>query len=71
MPICSAIMDMGTGPGPGLKKGAAPAAVGAHFLGPGPGPISTMAEHMGIKGKQYAIDGLLQGPKKGSIARAI
>ena len=34
MPICSATMDMG----------------------PGPGPISIMAEHMGIKGNRGAIN---------------
>ena len=49
MPTCSA-MDMG--PGPGLQKGAPTAAETASFLGPGPGPISSMAEDMGIKGKQ-------------------
>ena len=52
MPICSAIMDMGPGLGPGPKKVAVPAVVGAPFLGLGPRPISIMAEHMGIKGKQ-------------------
>ena len=44
MPICSAIMDMGPGPGPG------PAAFGPWVRGPG--PISIMAEHMGVKGNR-------------------
>ena len=39
------IMDMGPGPRPGPKKDAVPTAVGALS-----GPISMMAEHMGIKG---------------------
>ena len=38
------------------KRARGPDAVGAPFLGPEPGPISMMAEHMGIKGKQEAID---------------
>ena len=42
------------GRGPRAPKRAwGPAAVGTPFLGPwlGPGPISVMAEHMGIKGR--------------------
>ena len=58
MRICSAMVDMGPGPGPGTKKGAVPTAVGAPFLGPGPrpAPISIMAKHMRIKGNQQAIN---------------
>ena len=40
-------------------------------LGPGPGPVSIMAEHMGIEDKQWAIDRQKQGHNKGLIARAI
>ena len=51
MPICSAIIDMGSGPEelniPGTLLGP-----WARGPGPGPGPISIMAEHMGIKGNQ-------------------
>ena len=50
MPICSAIVDMGPGPGP--KKGAVLAAVGVPFLGLGPGPIAIMVKHERIKGNQ-------------------
>ena len=58
MHICAAIIDMRPGPGAGSKKAAVPAVVGVPFLGPGgpgPGPISTMAEHVLIKGNQWAI----------------
>ena len=51
MPICSAIMDMGPGPGPRAQKLLGRDLGDRSFwaLGPGPGPISIMAEHMGIK----------------------
>ena len=54
MPICSAIMDMGPGPGPRAQKllGRGLGARSFWALGPGPGPISIMAEHMGIKGNR-------------------
>ena len=55
MQICSAIMDMGPGPGPMPKKGAVPAAVGRPFwaMGPRPGPyplwLRTWASSQGNK----------------------
>ena len=59
--------------GYGPKKGTVPVVAAASFLGPWPWPgsMSTMAEHMGIKGKQKAIDRQERGPKKGLIASAI
>ena len=52
MPICSAIMDMGPGPIAQKRRGPGPGPAQRPFwaLGPDPGPISIMAEHMGIKG---------------------
>ena len=54
MHICLAIMDMGPGPGTRAQKLLGRDLGDRSFwaLGPGPGPISIMAEHMCIKGIQ-------------------
>ena len=57
---CSAVMDMGPGPS-STARGAAgppgPGPVSSWALVLGLGPISTVAEHMCIKGNQKAITG--------------
>ena len=51
-------MDMGPGGRPEAQKLLGRDLGGSSFwaLGPAPGPISIMAEHMRIKGNEYAIN---------------
>ena len=54
MHICSALMDMGMGPGAKAQKLRAPVPRPNSFWASvlGPGPISIRAEHMCMKGNQ-------------------